>query len=190
MVFSDDILQPMTVDQLGQYRAKCAQQLPYTLRGHHFLLLQEQWIRQLADLSNQAMATGISDKCKYKFHVHRRGLIDNCTFVAITETAKHTDVSTFSKSINSDVIEINLIIQEYMVFLFTLEADCTELRECIQQTKRIKWNFSPMISSVHMDQIGIVMEFIEKNKFELEQKLSVDVGVWLPKETVAKFDIE
>lgn len=93
MDFADDILQPMPVDLMADYRAECAKQLPYALRGHHFLLLQERWIRNITKTENQQLAQNMSNRCKFVFYIHRSGKVENCTFVAIAETATHHDVS-------------------------------------------------------------------------------------------------
>lgn len=78
-----------------------------------------------------------------------------------------------------------------MVFVFTLEADCAELRQCVNQTKRIKWNFSPLFTLVHSDHMAIVNEIIAKNNYEVNQHLTEKfVGVWLPKEAAETFDYE
>lgn len=96
--FADDILQPLPIERFADYRNACAQQLPHAIRGHHFLLLQERWIRYLRDPVNKDV--DISARCKYHFFIHRGGNVQNCTFIAITEEATNTDVSI--KFANSD----------------------------------------------------------------------------------------
>lgn len=90
---SNDILQPLLIEKLAEYREACAKQLPRSIRGHHFLLLRERWYAFLNAIENQEISKVISRRCKYNLYVHRNGVVNNCTFIAITDEADHDDVS-------------------------------------------------------------------------------------------------
>lgn len=88
MDFSNDILQPMPVALLSEYQAACVAHFPYALRGHHFLLLQQRWMENGMD-----EYANISNRLKFVIYVHRNGKSENCTYIAINDSATHHDVS-------------------------------------------------------------------------------------------------
>lgn len=88
--FGDDILQPLPIDRFIEYRNVCMSRFPEALRAHHLLLLQERWHKVFTLPVNRE----ISPRCVYTFYVPKNGNIENCTFIAIAESAIHEDVST------------------------------------------------------------------------------------------------
>lgn len=99
--FPNDVLQAMPIEQMSKYREACAKQLPHALRAHHFLILQERWIRFMRKPENLNIYNQISPRCKFNFYMHRSGDVNNCTFVAISESAIDDDVSWCSRHIRN-----------------------------------------------------------------------------------------
>lgn len=93
---SNDILQPLSLTKLAEYRNACIAKLPNSLLAHRLLLLQERWLTN-GYTSNQDIK--ISEGCKYRVFVHRDVNPDNCTYIAVTENAEHTNVSDLICSI-------------------------------------------------------------------------------------------
>lgn len=84
MTTFDDILQPLADEELLKYTEILSENLPITLRAHHFLLIQYKWRTILTLPENQIRFDTISNRCKFNLFKHRNGDPRNCTFVAIT----------------------------------------------------------------------------------------------------------
>lgn len=97
--FADDILQPLSLDRLSEYRKVCEKRAPWALCAHHFLLLHERWLPFFNAPENQKAFQNVCEKCKYHFYAPRNSDINNCTFIAITEGATDDDVSLAVKFI-------------------------------------------------------------------------------------------
>lgn len=78
--FDDDILQPISNNELLQYVRILTENLPKTSRAHHFILMQLKWKKYFMEHSNDPYSV----RGKYNFFKHRNGNQKNCTFVAIT----------------------------------------------------------------------------------------------------------
>lgn len=88
--FDDDILQPISNNDLHQYVDILKENLPKNTRAHHFILMQLKWKNYFMKHSTETYsARGI-----YNFFTHRNGKRKNCTFVAITieGNPNHVDV--------------------------------------------------------------------------------------------------
>lgn len=97
--FVDDILQPLPLDRFEEYRFACMKHAPQSLRGHHYLVVQERWLRYLG--AHAAAAEQLSDRCKHRIYAHRAGVASNCTFFGISDVAKDDDVcSQFTNKSN------------------------------------------------------------------------------------------
>lgn len=80
------------------------------------------------------------------------------------------------------------VSQDYNFFVFTLEESKVELAECIRQTKRIKWNFSPLVKAIHLDLYPVVEHFLSDNHIKIE--CGIFDCVWLPREKAMAFNSE
>lgn len=89
----DDILVPMTVQEMFEFKKICARKVPWSLRAVQFLSLQLRWISSFAEYHN--ISHEMSPQCKYFFYRHRNGQKENCTFVAIAECAQHDEVKSY-----------------------------------------------------------------------------------------------
>lgn len=82
-----------------------------------------------------------------------------------------------------------------MVFPYTSEGNCNELSECFRQTKRIKWNLGPLVSSIHTDHMeGAFNQFVNERGFQINRENDFSdrsyVCVWLPKEIARAYQYE
>lgn len=89
--FANDILQPLEDERIVEYLKVCKAQLPRSIIGHHFLLMQHRWKQFLKQPKNRQLNKTISPMCKYNIFVHRRGKQENCTFFAVNEDAFRND---------------------------------------------------------------------------------------------------
>lgn len=64
------------------------------------------------------------------------------------------------------------ILQDHVIFPFTLEESLSELNECFRQTKRIRWNFSPLIAAIQVDHLAILEQFMKDSGMEIEDERS------------------
>lgn len=83
--FADDILQPISSDELLQFINILKLNFPKNLREHHFLLMQYKWNKFLSQQTNQPFIDSISVRCKCQFYKHRNGQQQNCTIIAIAK---------------------------------------------------------------------------------------------------------
>lgn len=80
------------------------------------------------------------------------------------------------------------IFQTYVVFIFSLEPTNTELRECLLETKFIKWELNPLFISVQSENFNL-MDEVMKNKNLQVKALYPDTCFYLPKEIAISLDI-
>lgn len=93
--YADDVLQPLPIDRFAEYKSECKKHFPIALRGHHYLELQERWIRFLKAPENVEIAKDVSSRCKYTIYAHRSGNAKNCTIFGLTVDATDEDVCIF-----------------------------------------------------------------------------------------------
>lgn len=75
--------------------------------------------------------------------------------------------------------------------MFTLETDTVELNECLRQTKRIKWNFSPLFTTIHSEHTDAIDEIVQMNNFAMDEHATWKlVCMWAPKEMINNYDVE
>lgn len=91
--FVGDILQPLPLEGFEAYRNECLKHYPSAIKAHRILFLHEKWTRTFESVTNDEFRREISQRCVYKFYVHRSGDVRKCTFVAITDSATNGDVS-------------------------------------------------------------------------------------------------
>lgn len=96
--FVDDILQPLPLEGFEAYSNECLKHYPSAIKAHRLLYLHEKWARLLQSTENDDLRKKISERCVYKFYVHRSRDVSKCTFVAITES-NNGDVSELRISI-------------------------------------------------------------------------------------------
>lgn len=93
--YANDILQPLPIERFAQYKSECIKHFPAAIRGHHYLELQERWIRFLNAPENFETSKEISNRCKYTIYAHRNGNAKNCTIFGLTDVATSDDVCIF-----------------------------------------------------------------------------------------------
>lgn len=93
--YADDILQPLSIDRFAEYKMECVKHLPISLRGHHYLELQERWITFLNASDNLKISKEISNRCKFNIYAHRNGNAKNCSIFGLTDAATDEDVCIF-----------------------------------------------------------------------------------------------
>lgn len=91
---------------------------------HLYLKNQLRWNWLMMDMTENEVAQ-ISDRCKMTFYRHRTGKAANKTIVGITG------------------------IDEYTMFIMSLEESLNDLRECLEESTLIKWNRLPLCVAVH-----------------------------------------
>lgn len=81
--------------------------------------------------------------------------------------------------------------QNYAIFAFTLQDNFQELDESFRNTKRIKWNFAPEITSMHIDHLEkVLIPFLEEN-YVIEHREDWRTNcAWLPKEKAKTIEYE
>lgn len=122
---SDDILVEISNDEIEEcrmfYKNLNKREFVYV---HLYLRNQLRW-NQMKMMMDEAEVKRISDRCKMKFYRHRNGKSENKTLIGITGS------------------------KEYSIFIITLDESMMELRECLEQTKLIKWVQIPLFIAVH-----------------------------------------
>lgn len=79
-----EILVPLSDGRNTKYIEKFKQNLPTALRPYLFLLLQNRW-RTYDEKSK------IAPRCKYNIWVPRDGILENCTFIAVSTEPNSSD---------------------------------------------------------------------------------------------------
>lgn len=91
--YQDDVLQPLAIDQIEEYRKVSERHLPESIRAHHFLFVQIRWRKHL----NQPQRCELPPRCLFTVYVPRHGNIDKCTFIAIcaeSDTGESKQITT------------------------------------------------------------------------------------------------
>lgn len=166
--YSNDILQPMQSADLLRYRDICAQQLPAKLWVHHFLTIQHRWMEIFSRPENEALTRNISSKCRKSFYAPRTASVDNCTFVAI-----------------SDSISDNT---RYCIYAFTFEWPPTELVCCLRDTARIDWKTGPLIEALSEELVPVVGKMLADAQINVEWSISI-ACFWMSIEEAIAIDM-
>lgn len=87
--FFNDILQPIAPWQISDYIQICSKQLPHAIRAHHYLRMQDRWLKLLAatETNERLLRSNISPFCINTIYSTRSGNKRNCTFIAISDEA-------------------------------------------------------------------------------------------------------
>lgn len=108
----------------------------------------------------------LSDKVSPKFYVPRSGdLHRNCTLFAISGDGDH------------------------IVWFNSLEQDAKELRDCLFNTKLIKWNDVVLFLTVHREHAHLIHEFCQLNNVPLRSDEEASY-FWLAKDKALSFEVE
>jgi hypothetical protein len=107
----------------------------------------------------------LSDKVLPTFYTHRNGDKENCTIFGITGARNHT------------------------VWYFSFDDTLKEIRECIEQTKRIKWGEQFLFVTIHVEQIKPLLDYAHRNGYEIEDN-EANSYYYLPIEEALKVTIE
>lgn len=97
--FANDVLQPLPLNRFEEYRLACVDAMPDSFRGHHYLVIQEQWLQYMTAPENAKNVAQLSERCKHRVYVHRSGNANNCTIFGISEGAVDEDVSVRMSSV-------------------------------------------------------------------------------------------
>lgn len=156
-----DILREISVVELDYIIERLRDKLPYAIKDLYYIL----GAKRSKELSKSYKDSEISVKLLPTFYTHRNGNTENCTIFGITGEQDHT------------------------VWFFTFQDSLDELRECLEQTKFIRWTEGILFVTIHEEHTGPIFDCIEK----FDYKLGVDDKVcyyWLSQEDALKFDIE
>lgn len=129
---------------------------------HLYLKNQLLWNEKIAQLS-QDEAVAISDRCKMKLYRSKQGREENKTLIGITGE------------------------NEFTIFIITLEESLNELRECLLETKLIKWESFPMFVAVNRKFHKMIYEIVEiKNlRVKIDNFCS---SIWMNKTKAASYE--
>ncbi|KAG5680422.1 hypothetical protein PVAND_009930 [Polypedilum vanderplanki] len=106
----------------------------------------------------------LSDKTLPTFYTHRNGIKKHCTIFGITGERDHT------------------------VWYFTFDESLNEIRQCLNNTKFIKWNILSAFLTIHTEQIQPALDFISNKKLKIKQNKQ-NFYLYLPIEKAHNFDI-
>ncbi|XP_037040869.1 uncharacterized protein LOC119077701 [Bradysia coprophila] len=123
--YENDILVELSNDDIEAYRVfyKSLKNIEYVY-VHLYLKNQLRWNILMREYTEQEK-NAISDRCKMRFYRHRNGNSEWKTIIGLTGD------------------------KEYTMFVMTLEESLSELRECLEQSKIIKWHQLPLCVAIH-----------------------------------------
>lgn len=154
-----DILREASDEELDYIIERLRLKLPYTIKNLYYILGAKKSKEASTEFLN------LSVKLLPKFYLHRNGLKENCTIFGITGEADHT------------------------VWFFTFEESHNELRDCLENTKLIRWGETVLFVTIHKEQQRDLMDCIERKKcFTLQ--IDNCAYFWLQKEEALKLEIE
>lgn len=106
-----------------------------------------------------------SDKVLPKFFTHRHGEREHCTIFGITGERDHT------------------------VWYFTFDDTLGEIRECLENTNRIKWGSEFLFVTIHTKQTVPILEYVERNHFEIKENKE-NSYIYLPIDQALDLNVE
>lgn len=122
-------------------------------------------MRRIQKMKNHSLHP-LSDKVLPTFYVPRSGnLRKNCTLFAITGDDDH------------------------VVWFTSLEDEMKELRDCLSQTKLIKWSEVVLFLTIHREHAQLIYEFCQLNNVTLSSDEEA-AYYWLAKDKAMLFDVE
>ncbi len=134
----NDILVELSNEEIEEYRSfyKSLGNIEYVY-VHLYLKNQLRWNNTMMHYTEEEK-NEISDRCKMKYYRHRNGKSEWKTIIGLTGD------------------------QEYTLFVMTLEESLQELRECLEQTKIIKWQQLPLCVAIHERFMKLMYELFER----------------------------
>jgi hypothetical protein len=154
-----EILRKISLDELNYIVSRLKDSLPYAIKDLHFILS----MRKSKKLSRNF--ADISDKVLPTFYVPRDGVKENCTIFAITGDRDHT------------------------VWFFTFQESLEELRNCLKNTKLIKWTKKVLFVTIHREHVEAIFECVQENNYKLQDNTEVSYYS-LPKKDAKRFNTE
>lgn len=163
MLDNDDILIELSNDEIEDYRLfyKNLNNLEYVY-VHLYLKNQLRWNKLMLQYTEDEV-NDISDRCKMKFYRHRNGQNEWKTLIGLTGD------------------------KEYTLFVVSLEQSSNELRECLEQTKIIKWHQMPLCVVIHERFRQMMYEVFEKNQLRVRSGNRCST-IWMDREKASHFD--
>lgn len=163
MLVGDDILIELSNDEIEDHRLfyKNLNKLEFVY-VHLYLKNQLRWNIKMMSFTEQEV-NEISDRCKMRFYRHRNGKSEWKTLIGLTGD------------------------KNYTMFVISLEESLSELRECLEQSKIIKWHQLPLCVAMHERFRSIMYEMFEKRQLRVrfDNRCST---FWMSKENAAKID--
>lgn len=153
-----DILREVTESELNYVIDRMKESLPRNIKNINYILSAQ----RSKNLSKNF--DGLSGKVTPAFYTHRKGLKENCTIFGITSEADHT------------------------VWFFTLQESLDEVRECLENTKRIHYDQKLLFVTIHKEQTLVLLDFLEKKDDILVDDENAACYM-LEKEEALKFEI-
>lgn len=154
-----DILREITEEELSFFTAKIEEHMLYTIKDVYFIMGAKIFHKKKRHFAD------ISERLLPTFYTHREGLKENCTIFGITSE------------------------QDHLVWFYSLEQSCKELKECLEQSKLIKWEPRLLFLTLHKEYSEIVLNCISKNNYKLQSNEPASY-YWLPKQEAAQFQIK
>lgn len=154
-----DILRKITEEELNYISGKIEEHMLYNIKDLYYILGAKIFQEKRRDFS------GISSKLLPTFYTHREGLRENCTIFGITSE------------------------QDHLVWFFSFEESCQELKDCLEQSKLIKWEQRLLFLTIHRKYTELVLNCISKNNYKLQSNEPASY-YWLPKQEATKFQIK
>lgn len=146
-----DILTEMNDEDLTFVIETLNQNIPYNIKDLYYILSAKKCKEALNASSN------ISNRVVPKFYSPRDGLKKNCTVFGITGPTDHT------------------------VWFFTLEESLREVKECLENSKLIRWNEGVLFVTLHKNFTTPILEIIQIHKYNMREHEPASY-FWLPKE--------
>lgn len=154
-----DVLRQATDGELDFIVEKLKANLPHSIKDVHYIF----GMRRIQRIKGNYV--DLSTKVLPIFYVPRSGDLENCTLFAITGEDDH------------------------VVWFISMRDDLKELRECLFQTKLIKWNDVVLFMTLHREHVQTVFEFCQLNKVPLQSDDEASY-YWLPKEKALLIEVE
>lgn len=159
----DDILIELSNDQIEDYRLfyKNLNKVDYVY-VHLYLKNQLRWNTLMLQYTDDEIHE-ISDRCKMKFYRHRNGQCEWKTIIGLTGD------------------------KNYTVFVMSMEESLNELRECLEQSKIIKWHQLPLCVASHERFNKLMYEIFEMKKLRVrfDNRCST---IWMDRVKASHFD--
>lgn len=163
MLDNDDILIELSNDEIEDFHLfyKNLNKVEFVY-VHLYLKNQLRWNTLMMQYTVEEI-NEISDRCKMRFYRHRNGKSEWKTIIGLTGD------------------------KEYTMFMMSIEGSLNELRECLEQSKIIKWHQLPLCVAIHERFRKMMYEMFEVRKLRvrLDNRCST---IWMDREKASNFD--